>query len=230
MPLEDMSLLHLESSTLSSIQMSIEKAYNSWAEQYDTNKNSTRDLDVQSTIDTLSKYDFHHVLELGCGTGKNTSWLLTKATQIIGLDFSQEMLNLANEKITDPKVEFKKADLTKEWEVENDWVDLVTSSLTLEHIADLNHIFNQAHRKLTAKGLFFISELHPCKQHMGSKAKYETDNGTQELEVYTHHISDYLNSAQNNEFELLEIGEWFDQKPAAQIPRLISFVFRKRNH
>lgn len=230
MPFEGMSLLHLESSTLSSIQMSIEKAYNSWAEQYDTNKNSTRDLDVKSTIDTLSKYDFHHVLELGCGTGKNTAWLLTKATQIIGLDFSQEMLNLAKEKITDPKVEFKKADLTKEWEVENDWVDLVTSNLTLEHIADLNHIFNQAHRKLTAKGLFFISELHPCKQYMGSKAKYETDNGTQELEVYTHHISDYLNSAQNNEFELLEIGEWFDQKPAVQIPRLISFVFRKRDH
>ena len=38
--------------------MSIEKAYNSWAEQYDTNKNKTRDLDIKSTIETLSKYDF----------------------------------------------------------------------------------------------------------------------------------------------------------------------------
>ena len=52
----------------------IEKAYNSWAIQYDTNKNKTRDLDVKSTITTLSKYDFKNVLELGSGTGKNTVW------------------------------------------------------------------------------------------------------------------------------------------------------------
>ncbi|MDV7140436.1 class I SAM-dependent methyltransferase [Maribacter sp. TH_r10] len=39
-------------------------------------------------------------MELGCGTGKNTVWLLKKAQRIIGLDFSQEMLNIAKEKIT----------------------------------------------------------------------------------------------------------------------------------
>ncbi|WP_244915934.1 methyltransferase domain-containing protein [Maribacter polysiphoniae] len=39
-------------------------------------------------------------MELGCGTGKNTVWLLKKAQQIIGLDFPQEMLNIAKEKIT----------------------------------------------------------------------------------------------------------------------------------
>jgi len=90
--------------------MSIEKAYNIWALQYDTNKNRTRDLDKKSTIETLSKFEFENVLELGCGTGKNTSWLLEKATQIIGLDFSQEMLNKAKEKISNKKVVFKKAD------------------------------------------------------------------------------------------------------------------------
>jgi ubiquinone/menaquinone biosynthesis C-methylase UbiE len=59
--------------------MSIEKAYDFWANQYDTNQNRTRDLDKISTIETLSKYDFKSVLELGCGTGKNTKWLLLKA-------------------------------------------------------------------------------------------------------------------------------------------------------
>lgn len=78
--------------------MSIEKSYNSWAEQYDTNENKTRDLDTKSTIKTLTKYDFKNVLELGCGTGKNTSWLLNKAELIIGLDFSQGMLDIAKKK------------------------------------------------------------------------------------------------------------------------------------
>jgi ubiquinone/menaquinone biosynthesis C-methylase UbiE len=209
--------------------MSIERAYNSWAKQYDTNENKTRDLDIKSTITTLSKYDFHNVLELGCGTGKNTVWLLKKAERIIGLDFSKEMLDIAQKKITDSRVEFKKADLTKDWDIENQFVDLVTSSLTLEHIEDLNHIFSQANQKLVENGIFFISELHPFKQYVGSKAKYETENGIEELKVYIHHISDYVDNAENNGFELLELKEWFDEKSKKVIPRLISFVFRNKN-
>ena len=42
--------------------MSIEKAYNIWANQYDTNENRTRDLDKISTIETLTKYNFESVL------------------------------------------------------------------------------------------------------------------------------------------------------------------------
>ena len=208
--------------------MSIEKAYNAWAEHYDTNDNKTRDLDIKATIETLSKYAFNSVLELGCGTGKNTKWLLTKAERVIGIDFSEEMLRFAKEKISDVRAAFKRADLHKDWEIENQFADLVTSSLTLEHIADLNPIFKQAHVKLKKNGLFFISELHPFKQYSGSKAHYETENGTEELDVYTHHISDYIESAKNNNFELLEINEWFDSTAEKGIPRLISFVFTKK--
>lgn len=207
--------------------MSIEKAYNSWADQYDTNDNKTRDLDKKSTVETLSKYEFENVLELGCGTGKNTDWLLKKAKRIIGLDFSQEMLNLAKDKLTDERVNFKKADLTKDWKIENNFADLITCSLTLEHIKDLNHIFREANYKLKKNGLFFISELHPFKQYSGSKAKFETDNGTMELEVFTHHTSEYIDSANMNGFELVEIKEWFDENSGNEIPRLISFIFKK---
>jgi len=207
--------------------MSIEKAYNIWANQYDTNKNLTRDLDKRSTIETLSKYKFETVLELGCGTGKNTKWLLEKATHIIGLDFSQEMLNKAKEKIFDERVTFKKADLNENWEVDTDSLELVSCSLTLEHIKNLNHIFYQASLKLKEDGLFFISELHPFKQYSGSKARYETENGTEELEVYIHHISEYIENAKTNGMELVELKEWFDEGVENEIPRLISFVFKK---
>ena len=207
--------------------MSIAKAYNSWAEQYDTNENKTRDLDRKATIESLSKYDFENVLELGCGTGKNTEWLITKAKFVIGLDFSEEMLNKAKDKIKSDKVRFQRADLTKKWEVENSFADLITCSLTLEHIKNLDFIFNQAYQKLKAGGKFFICELHPVRQYIGSKAKYETANGIEELEVYTHHISEYLNSAKYSSFKLLEINEWFDNQPENEVPRLISFVFEK---
>ena len=207
--------------------MSIEKAYNIWASQYDSNLNLTRDLDKKCTIKTLKNLDFKNVLELGCGTGKNTEWLLNKAERIIGLDFSQEMLNKAKAKIFDKRVLFKKVDLTKDWEIENNFVDLITASLTLEHIENLDHIFLQANLKLKKNGLFFISELHPFKQYSGSKAKYETENGVKELEVYVHHISEYIDTAKNNGFKLIELKEWFDESSENEIPRLISFVFKK---
>ena len=207
--------------------MSIEKSYNSWAEQYDTNENKTRDLDRKATIETLSKYEFENVLELGCGTGKNTEWLITKAKFIIGLDFSQEMLNKARNKITSDKIRFQQADLKKPWNIENKFADLITCSLTLEHIKDLDFIFNQAYQKLKSGGKFFICELHPTRQYTGSKAKYETENGIEELEVYVHHLSDYLGSAKRDSFKLVEINEWFDHETENEIPRLISFVFAK---
>ena len=207
--------------------MSIENDYNIWAHQYDTNVNRTRDLDKKCTIETLNNLVFKNVLELGCGTGKNTEWLLNKAERIIGLDFSQEMLNKAEEKITDKRVTFKKSDLTKDWKIENNFVDLITSSLTLEHIKNLDHIFSQANQKLNKNGLFFISELHPFKQYSGSKAQYETENGTKELEVYVHHISEYIDDAKNNGFQLIELKEWFDENSKNGIPRLMSFVFKK---
>lgn len=207
--------------------MSIEKAYNLWSQQYDTNKNKTRDLDEISTINILSKYNFDTVLELGCGTGKNTKWLVEKANKIIGLDFSQEMLSKAKEKVNSPKVTFIKANLLQPWMVDNEFADLITSSLTLEHIKDLDFIFKQAYLKLKLNGIFFINELHPFKQYSGSKARYESENGTEMLEVYTHHISEYISIAHNNNFKTIEIDEQFDNLDKNEIPRLISLVFIK---
>ncbi len=207
--------------------MSIEKAYNSWAKIYDTNTNKTRDLDKKSTIEILSNYNFETVLELGCGTGKNTVWLSTKAKKIIALDFSQKMLNKAKKKIQNEEVIFKKANLLEAWEVADEFADLVTASLVLEHINDLSFVFSQAYLKLKTNGLFFINELHPFKQYSGSKARFDSEKGTEVLEVYTHPISDYINSAKENGFKLEEIHEQFDDLNKNEIPRLISFVFRK---
>ncbi len=206
--------------------MSIEKAYNSWAEIYDSNVNKTRDLDKKATVEILKKYNFSEVLELGCGTGKNTVFLLEKAESIIGLDFSEEMLRKAKEKILDKRVSFQKADLNENWMVNNEAFDLITCNLTLEHIENLNFIFNQANQKLKTDGHFFISELHPYKQYAGSKARYETQEEVKVLETYTHHVSDYFFAAKKYGFVLVELREWFDEDNV-NFPRLISFVFKK---
>lgn len=207
--------------------MSIAKAYNAWSEKYDTVENKTRDLDKIATQQTLSKYTFDTVLELGCGTGKNTTWLLERAPVVIGVDFSEGMLAQARAKIKAANVQFLQADLTKPWPIDNDFADLITCSLILEHIADLGFIFQQAYDKLKNGGRFFICELHPFKQYKGSKARFETETGVQELEVYIHHVSEFVATALNHGFKLAELKEWFDEDQPEEIPRLLSLVFEK---
>ncbi|GJM36457.1 MAG: hypothetical protein DHS20C18_54580 [Saprospiraceae bacterium] len=207
--------------------MSVKKAYNHWSDIYDTNDNKTRDLDRIATRQTLENYPFQTVIELGCGTGKNTEWFVEKAQSVIGLDFSEGMLAKAREKIKSNKVEFRQADLTKAWDIPGNSADLISCNLVLEHIGDLDFIFSQAYDKLKSGGKFFICELHPFKQYAGSKAKFETDEGVKELEVYMHHVSEFTNGALNAGFQFEGLKEWFDEGVENGLPRLISFVFEK---
>ena len=43
-----------------------------------------------------------------------------------------------------------------------------------------------------------------------------------------HHISEYLNAATKNGFELVELNEWFDEEQINEIPRRIGIVLRKK--
>lgn len=206
--------------------MSIEKAYDHWSQQYDTNKNRTRDLDKQATHTSLAAMSFKNVLELGCGTGKNTEYLIENAEKILSVDFSEKMLSIAREKIDSPKVEFRKADITEDWSWAEMKFDLVTCNLILEHISDLEPVFKKAFSKLEKGGHFFVSELHPFKQYKGTKARFETSNGRIELETYTHHISDFTSAAKAAGFKIVKINEYFDEDQN-HTPRLISFLFQK---
>ncbi len=207
--------------------MSIEKAYDNWSEQYDTNKNRTRDLDKIATRKILNDIFPKRILELGCGTGKNTEWFASKAEEILAVDFSEKMLELARHKITNPKVRFLRADITQNWTWSDDKYDLLTCNLILEHIKNLDYIFSQAYSNLNSEGYFFISELHPFKQYTGTKARFDTPEGKIELETFTHHVSEFTRAALNAGFIIKRLDEWFDNEQK-DMPRLISFLFQKK--
>ena len=57
------------------MQESVQHGYNQWAASYDAVENKTRDLDKTATQTVLKDISFSNILELGCGTGKNTIWL-----------------------------------------------------------------------------------------------------------------------------------------------------------
>jgi len=114
----------------------VKEAYKNWSEQYDTNINKTRDLEAISLRDMLCEIEFEKCLEIGCGTGKNTEWLITRGKRIVAVDISDEMLAIAKQKVTDKRVSFLKADVTESWDFTSETFDLVVCSLVLEHIED----------------------------------------------------------------------------------------------
>ena len=207
--------------------MSIQNAYNEWSETYDTNGNLTRDLDQQITRDTFNGQHFQSILELGCGTGKNTVFLAGIGISVHALDFSQGMIEKAKEKVKAEDVRFEIQDLTKRWHCEDQAYDLITCNLVLEHIENLLHIFSEATRTLRPGGKFFINELHPFKQYQGIKARFEKGEATVEVEAFVHHISDFIHAATANGLKLTTLNEYWHEADQEKPPRLVSFLFEK---
>jgi len=207
--------------------MNIQQAYNAWSESYDTVENKTRDLEARALRESVSGENME-ILEIGCGTGKNTEFLQTGAKRLIGADFSAEMLEKAKTKIKAANVEFKQLDLREDWNLAEASFDLVTCSLALEHIENIDFVFAEANKVLRSGGKFYFGELHPFKQYQGSKARFETGSGVFELECFVHHVSEFFEAAKNNGFECIELKEWFDADDKTQIPRLLTMILRKK--
>jgi ubiquinone/menaquinone biosynthesis C-methylase UbiE len=207
--------------------MNIKKAYNTWSKQYDTNINKTRDLEAFALRKTLENLNLDTCLEIGCGTGKNTEWLLAKAKQITAVDFSEEMINVAKEKIISEKVQFIEADITSKWAFVKEKYDLVSFSLVLEHIENLDNIFSEVSKAVVPGGYVYIGELHPFKQYTGSKARFENDNEQQIVTCFNHHISDFIQSAKRYGFDIADLNEYFDEEGESTIPRILTILLRK---
>jgi ubiquinone/menaquinone biosynthesis C-methylase UbiE len=207
--------------------MEIKKAYNIWANQYDINDNKTRDLEAISLRNSLADLTFENCLEIGCGTGKNTQFLLTKSNHLTAIDFSEEMLKIAKEKITAPNIQFVQADIRADWTFADKKYDLVSFSLVLEHIENLKDIFKKLSAVIRPQGLVYIGELHPFKQYSGSKARFETAAGQTVVTCFNHHISDFTIAAKKTDFNIVEITEYFDDDEMNSIPRILTLLFRK---
>jgi ubiquinone/menaquinone biosynthesis C-methylase UbiE len=205
----------------------VKDAYRAWSDIYDTNMNKTRDLEGIALREVLNELKFDHCLEIGCGTGKNTVWLSEKAKCLLSVDLSEEMLLQAKQKNQGNNVEFLLADINNDWTFTTDSFDLVSFSLVLEHIENLDHVFREAALKLNHGGYLYLGELHPFKQYTGSKARFETEEGIKVVDCFNHHISDFINSAEKNGLQLKALQEFFDENDRAEIPRILTLLFVK---
>ncbi len=212
----------------------IAAAYNEWAETYDVVENRTRDLANEVLKRADLNFDVGKVIEVGCGTGRNAEWLSQLAAgprEIVALDFSEEMLARARERVRDPRVHFIQHDVRTTWPVSDAAADVIVAMLILEHVEYLQPFFAEAARTLRVGGELFMCELHPMRQLLGGQAQFTSiQTGEQKrVPAFLHHTSEYVHAALSCAFELLQLGEWHDaDAPRSDFPRLLSLHFRQR--
>lgn len=208
----------------------VARAYDRWAAQYDSDRNATRDLDAHVVRRAPLELTGHRVLELGCGTGKNSAWLAERAGELVALDFSAGMLAVARERVRAANVRFVEHDIREPWPVQSGAFDVVVGNLVLEHVRDLVPVYAESARVLRVGGQLFLCELHPYRQLLGGQAHF-TDGATQQtvpVTAFLHTTSEYVNGALAAGFVLREMGEWLeDDAPDGAPPRLLSLRFER---
>lgn len=203
-------------------------AYDRWAAQYDDDLNLTRDLDATVVRRAPLRLAGSDVVELGCGTGKNTVWLASEARHVHALDVSHAMLARARQQVVAPNVSFIHHDVCVPWPVAAHGIDVVVGNLVLEHIGDLSPIYANAARALRSGGQLFLSELHPFRQARGAQAHFtERSTGeTVKVPAFAHTTEEYVDAAAVAGFVLRDVGQWMDgNAPSDDPPRLLSLLF-----
>jgi malonyl-CoA O-methyltransferase len=208
----------------------IARAYDRWSRTYDTDANATRDLDADVLRRSSLTIDGRDILELGCGTGKNTTWLAERARRVIAMDFSPGMLEVARRRVPSDGVTFVQHDARERWPLDDASVDVVVANLILEHVADVAPIFVEATRVLRAGGTMYSCELHPYRQLRGGQAHF-TDEWSGEVvfaPAFQHTIAEYVNAAVKSGLTVHRLDEWTEADAASPaIPRLLSMQLTK---
>lgn len=208
----------------------VARAYDRWSLSYDDDANATRDLDGVVLRALGLPVDGAAVVELGCGTGKNTRWLAERAARVHAFDFSAGMLARARAAVGAPQVQFTVQDIRERWPAGDASVDVVVGNLVLEHIDDLAPVYANAARVLRGGGTLYLCELHPYRQLRGGQAHFtDVDSGdTVHVPAHVHSVSEYVNTGLGAGLQLVHLGEWHDEDAAmGALPRLLSVRFLK---
>ncbi|BAQ64717.1 class I SAM-dependent methyltransferase [Geminocystis sp. NIES-3709] len=99
------------------------------------------------------------ILDLCCGAGQTTKFLVAYSQQVTGLDISSIALEKAKKNV--PQAKFVEG-FAQKMPFSDNYFDIVHSSVALHEMttAELEEIFQEAYRVLKPQGIFTFIDLH----------------------------------------------------------------------
>lgn len=167
------------------------------------------------------------VLELGCGPGNLTGYLLEKRSDlnILGIDIAENMLRLA--KINHPSVEFRKMDARNITEL-NKKFDAVVCGFCLPYLSKegAERLIRDISNILNTNGILYLSTIHGDYKNSGYK--FSENAPRDKLYTYLHeraYLEKFLQDA-NLDILKMELIDNPDNEPGEEdlviIAQLIS--------
>ncbi len=101
------------------------------------------------------------LLDYGCGSGLVSYGFAQDVKSIIGLDYSQEMINRYNEKSKELNFEHIKGEIhnINHEKIDNNRFDLAVTNMTMHHIKDISNFIRVLKSSLKLDGYLYIADL-----------------------------------------------------------------------
>jgi SAM-dependent methyltransferase len=199
----------------------LQAGYQEWSATYDQPLRlfPIEEPPMRALIETLPPGT---VLDAGCGTGRYSTMLAGRGHQVIGIDQSGAMLDIARKKL--PSADFREGDLTA-LPLPDRSVDAVVCALTLVHVPHVARALREFARVMRPGGRLVISDVHPFLVILGWQAQFPAhDSGHQKdprrgfMRLHCHLASEYTSAANAAGLRLRSLAEPPLTGPAAVTP------------
>lgn len=167
-------------------------AYNLWAGSYDTQSgNLMMDMDAAIFSELLSEVNItgRQIADIGCGTGRYwPHFFRQKPAGLTGFDVSPGMLERLQLKYPSACVYQIKDNLFTD--IPDGSYDVITSTLTVAHIENIEEALRAWCRMLKVKGDIIITDFHPNALAFGGKRTFKHNNTNIAVKNFVHYVSD----------------------------------------
>jgi ubiquinone/menaquinone biosynthesis C-methylase UbiE len=185
-----------------------EQAYDLWAAAYDAQPdNLMLAMDETLFAALLEQVNVHDktVIDIGCGTGRHWQKILDKQPKkLTGYDVSAEMLQVLKQKF--PSQETFRLNGNRIDAVSHS-CDILVSTLTLAHIAELETALAEWERVLKPGGEIIITDYHPDALAKGGKRTFRHADKLVAVKNYVYSIDHVTQVAKQLGLSVLRISE-----------------------
>jgi ubiquinone/menaquinone biosynthesis C-methylase UbiE len=186
-------------------EMDAATGYAAWASTYDSKPNFILAVEEPVVESLLARIPPGPALDAACGTGRHTVTLIKHGHDVIGVDQSPEMLELAATKA--PEAQFRVGDLA-DLPIPGASVDLVLCALALCHLHDVAEAIAEFRRVLRPGGRLIVTDVHPIMLLLTSQLIFAYKPGELALiRRRPHQVSDHLTAFATHGFSFVSCHE-----------------------
>lgn len=144
----------------------------------DNELNANNLFEIPALFSMLPDLNGKKVLDLGCGFGEHCMRLIHDgADQVIGIDISEKMLEIARKENSDSKISYINMPMEDIAQL-NEQFDIVISSLAFHYVEDFSGVVKNIYKMLCEDGVFIFSQENPlCTCHSGADRWTRDENG-----------------------------------------------------